>query len=113
MPGAELVAVSARTGAGLGDLLAALERVAAGVTGRPADSATARLHVDRVFTVRGAGAVVTGTLWSGSLSPGARVDVLPAGAQARVRAIQVHGQAVELAQAGERVALNLSWEGDA
>jgi selenocysteine-specific elongation factor len=108
MPGAELVAVSARTGAGLGDLLAALERVAAGVAGRPADSATARLHVDRVFTVRGAGAVVTGTLWSGSLSPGAQVDVLPAGTQARVRAIQVHGEAVEVARAGERVALNLA-----
>jgi selenocysteine-specific elongation factor len=108
MPDAELVAVSACTGAGVGELLAALERVAAGVAGRPADNGAARLHVDRVFTVRGAGAVVTGTLWSGSLSPGAQVDVLPAGTRARVRAIQVHGQPVQVARAGERVALNLT-----
>ncbi len=108
MPGAELVAVSARTGAGIGELLAALEHVAAGVPGRPAESTSARLHVDRVFTIRGAGSVVTGTLWSGSLSPGAQVEILPAGSQARVRAIQVHGLPVDLAQAGERVALNLS-----
>ena len=67
-----------------------------------------RLHVDRVFTVRGAGTVVTGTLWSGVAARGDHVLVLPAGRAARVRAVEVHDEPVDRAEAGQRVALNLA-----
>jgi selenocysteine-specific elongation factor len=66
------------------------------------------LHVDRVFSVRGAGTVVTGTLWSGSIARGERLQLLPSGEEVRVRGVQVHDEAVERARAGQRVALNLS-----
>src|SRR5918995_2122987 len=65
LPGAEAVAVSARTGAGLDDLAAALARAADGLPGRAGAGGPLVLHVDRAFTIRGAGTVVTGTLWSG------------------------------------------------
>jgi selenocysteine-specific elongation factor len=110
LPDAPLVAVSARTGQGLEELRAALDGVAAGLTGRAADGAERRdlrLHVDRAFTIRGAGTVVTGTLWSGSVGRGDEVVVLPAGLRSRVRAVQVHDEAVERALPGQRVALNL------
>src|SRR5436305_9713083 len=108
LPEAEAVAVAARTGEGLAELRAALDRVAATVPGR-ADSGTAgaRLHVDRVFTIRGAGTVVTGTLWSGEINRGDAVEVLPGPRRARAREVQVHDQTVERAQAGQRVAVNL------
>ncbi|MFL5820510.1 MAG: selenocysteine-specific translation elongation factor, partial [Solirubrobacteraceae bacterium] len=110
LPGVPVVAVSARTGQGLDDLRAALDRVAAEVPGRAADGAESRelrLHVDRSFTIRGAGTVVTGTLWSGSVGRGDEVVVLPRGLTTRVRAVQVHDEAVERALPGQRVALNL------
>jgi selenocysteine-specific elongation factor len=66
------------------------------------------LHVDRSFTIHGAGTVVTGTLWSGSLGAGDRVTLLPAGRRARVRSVQVHDTALERAAAGQRVAVNLA-----
>jgi selenocysteine-specific elongation factor len=68
----------------------------------------ARLHVDRSFTLRGIGTVVTGTLWSGSIAAGDQVRILPRGLEARVRSVQVHDEPVERALAGQRVALNLS-----
>ena len=108
LPGAEAVAVSARTGAGLDELRAALDRAAASVPGRADAEGGLRLHVDRVFTVRGAGTVVTGTLWSGTAARGDEVVVLPAGRRARVRAVEVHDEPVERAAAGRRVALNLA-----
>jgi selenocysteine-specific elongation factor len=108
LPGAEAVAVSARTRAGLGELQAALQRAADRVPGRAGGSGPTRLHVDRVFTVRGAGTVVTGTLWSGSLGRGDHVTVLPAGRRARVRSVEVHDTATERAPAGQRVAVNLA-----
>ena len=109
LPGAELVAVSARTGEGLDELRAALDRVAAQLRSRAADEGgRARLHIDRVFTIRGAGTVVTGTLWSGSIGAGDEVVVLPSGLRARVRGVQVHDAAVERAVAGQRVAVNLT-----
>ena len=67
-----------------------------------------RLHIDRVFTIRGAGTVVTGTLWSGSAGRGDTVTILPSGRTARVRGVEVHDEPVERAQAGQRVALNLT-----
>ncbi|HZU39731.1 MAG TPA: selenocysteine-specific translation elongation factor [Solirubrobacteraceae bacterium] len=108
LPGAEAVAVSARAGTGLDELRAALDRAAAGLPGRAERAEPARLHVDRVFTIRGAGTVVTGTLWSGRIARGDELAVLPAGDRARVRGVQVHDEAVERAVAGQRVAVNLT-----
>jgi len=108
LPTAEVVACSARTGAGLADLAAALERVAASTPSRAADQRPAVLHIDRVFTIRGAGTVVTGTLWSGVIRRGERLCLLPGSGKARVRGVQVHEQAVDLAAAGQRVAVNLA-----
>jgi selenocysteine-specific elongation factor len=108
LPGAEAVAVSARTGAGLDELRVALDRAAARTVSRADAPGDLRLHVDRAFTIRGAGTVVTGTLWSGSAGRGDTVTILPAGRRARVRAVEVHDQAVERAEAGQRVALNLA-----
>ena len=107
LPGAEVVAVSARTGAGLDELRAALDRAAAAVPGRD-EPGGLRLHVDRVFTIHGAGTVVTGTLWSGAAARGDEVVVLPSGRRARVRGVEVHDEPVERAEAGQRVALNLA-----
>jgi selenocysteine-specific elongation factor len=107
LSGAEAVAVSARTGEGLDELRAALDRAADRATSRAGGEAT-RLHVDRVFTIRGAGTVVTGTLWSGSAGRGDTVTILPSGRTARVRGVEIHDQPVERAQAGQRVALNLT-----
>jgi selenocysteine-specific elongation factor len=104
----ELVACSARTGAGVAELAAALERTAARTPSRTADPRPAVLHVDRVFTIKGAGTVVTGTLWSGMIRRGDRLDLLPGKGVARVRGVQVHDRAVDQAAAGQRVAVNLS-----
>ena len=109
VPGAELVPVAALRGDGLEELRAALDRVAASTPSRAADpDAPARLHVDRSFTLKGIGTVVTGTLWSGSLAAGDHVKVLPAGLRSRVRSVHIHDEAVERAAAGQRVALNLA-----
>jgi selenocysteine-specific elongation factor len=104
----ETVACSARTGAGVEDVRAALDRAAARMASRADDAAAALLHVDRVFTIRGAGTVVTGTLWSGSVAVGDHLAVLPSDRAVRVRSVQVHDEAVARAQAGQRVALNLA-----
>ena len=108
LPAAEVVAVSARTGEGMDELLAALERAASRVAGRSGQPGPPRLHIDRVFTIRGAGTVVTGTLWSGSIARGEELRLLPDGRRARVRAVQVHDQPLERAEAGQRVAVNLT-----
>jgi selenocysteine-specific elongation factor len=108
LPGVPAVAVSARTGAGLDELREALERVAGELAGRSAREAPARLHVDRVFTVKGAGTVVTGTLWAGAISRADELLVLPRAKRVRVRGVQVHDRPVESAAAGQRVAVNLS-----
>ena len=110
-PGAEVVPVSAVEGTGLDELLGALEGVVSGLPGRATDGGAPRLHVDRSFTLRGIGTVVTGTLWSGAVSPGDAVRILPGGLEARVRGVQVHDQPVERADAGQRVALNLAGVG--
>jgi selenocysteine-specific elongation factor len=104
----EVVACSARTGAGVDDVAAALQRVAAGLPGRAALAAEPVLHIDRCFTIHGAGTVVTGTLWSGAVAPGDTLALLPAGVRVRIRGVQVHDEAVDRAEAGQRVALNLA-----
>jgi len=106
----EVVACSARTGAGVADVAQALDRVAARVGGRGGAEDAAVLHVDRAFTIRGAGTVVTGTLWSGTIARGDELAVLRAGEplRARVRGVQVHDLPVERAAPGRRVAVNLT-----
>jgi selenocysteine-specific elongation factor len=107
---AEVVACSARTGDGVADVAAALERVAEQVTPRGAARrhGPAVLHIDRAFTIHGAGTVVTGTLWSGTLSTGDTLTLLPAQRPVRVRSLQVHDEPAERAYAGQRVAVNLA-----
>jgi selenocysteine-specific elongation factor len=92
---------------GARDVAAALDRIAGELRSRADDEAAALLHVDRSFTIHGAGRVVTGTLWSGSIGRGDELLVLPAGTRARVREVQVHDERVERAAAGQRVAVNL------
>ena len=104
----EALACSARTGEGVDAVAAALDRVAAALPGRSATPGEPLLHVDRSFTIQGAGTVVTGTLWSGSIGRGDVLALLPAGRQVRVRGVQVHDESVERADAGQRVAVNLA-----
>jgi selenocysteine-specific elongation factor len=102
-----IVAVSSLTGAGLDDLKQALVKAATEVTVRDS-SALARLPVDRVFTMKGFGVVVTGTLVSGTIRKEDELEVFPVSKRARVRGIEVHGQTAEQAVAGQRTALNLA-----
>ena len=106
VPGAEVVEVSAKTGAGLEELRAALGRAADRVERVRADRPT-RLYVDRSFSLRGFGTVVTGTLWSGSIGDGDELRLEPAGRSVRVRSVQVHERDVERAESGQRVAVSL------
>ena len=101
---APIVEFSAVTGQGQGDLLAELDRQLAELENRSTDE-PARLPVDRVFTVEGFGTVVTGTLWRGRVRTGDTLEQLPAGRAARIRRVQVHGETVEEARAGQRTAL--------
>jgi selenocysteine-specific elongation factor len=102
--GARVVAVSAKTGAGLDELRDAL--AAAAVETERAAWPT-RLYVDRVFTLKGIGTVATGTLWSGTVAEGDELRAEPAGLEVRVRSVQVHDEPVEDAAAGQRVAVAL------
>ncbi|HUZ15084.1 MAG TPA: selenocysteine-specific translation elongation factor [Gaiellaceae bacterium] len=106
VPGAPVVVTSARTGAGLDELRAALAAVAAQVEQHTVNGPT-RLHVDRSFSLRGIGTVVTGTLWSGTIGEGDELRVEPGGPAVRVRSVQVHDRPVERAEAGQRVAASL------
>ena len=106
VPGARVVAVSARTGAGLDELRAALAEVA-GERPHANGGEAARLYVDRAFTLQGIGTVVTGTLWSGSIGEGDELSVEPGGRSVRVRSVQVHDRPVERAESGQRVAVAL------
>src|ERR1700676_2445350 len=102
-----IVAVSSLTGAGLDDLKRAMIAAAAEV--QPRDSrALARLPIDRVFTMKGFGTVVTGTLLSGTIHREEEMEVFPSGRKVRVRGVQLHGQTAEAAVAGQRTALNLA-----
>ncbi len=102
-----IVAVSSRTGKGLDQLRSELARLAAEI---PAKDSTAvfRLPIDRVFTMKGFGTVITGTLLSGTVRKDDELEVHPIGKRVRVRGVQVHGAAAEQAIAGQRTALNLA-----
>ena len=106
LDGCPVVPCSATTGQGLPELLAAVQAQAAAAELKRTDG-TLRLPIDRIFTIRGFGTVVTGTLWAGSLTVGDEVAILPADLRSRVRRLQVHGQTVERTVAGQRTAVNL------
>src|SRR5207247_2181790 len=97
---------SAKTGEGLAELRAAVRGLAAGVPPRGTDQLP-RLPIDRVFTVKGFGTVVTGTLAAGALAVDERVEAYPRGLQAKIRGLQTHGRPVTAARAGQRTAINL------
>jgi selenocysteine-specific elongation factor len=107
MEGRPVLRVSARTGEGLPELKRALLDLALEAPARSAGGLL-RLPLDRVFTLKGFGTVVTGTVISGTLRAGDDVEVLPAGRRARVRGLQVHGRTVEAVGAGSRAAVNLA-----
>jgi selenocysteine-specific elongation factor len=106
LEGAPLVAVSSRTGQGLDDLRRALRTVAQTVRGRPTGGAV-RLPIDRVFSIKGFGTVVTGTLVSGRIRGDDELMVAPGGRRVKVRGVQVHGAGQAAAVAGQRAAVNV------
>jgi selenocysteine-specific elongation factor len=104
---APIVSVSSRTGDGLDEVKQALGEIGAAVPERSSDY-IARLPIDRSFTMKGFGAVVTGTLIAGAIHEGDELDLLPMGGRVRVRGVQVHGSSVKQAVAGQRTAINLA-----
>ncbi len=106
LEGSPVIPVSALTGEGVPDILAGIEKTAAAVE-EETDAGLFRLPVDRVFTMKGFGTVVTGTVATGRISVGEEVVLLPPGQKARVRGIQVHNETMPAAEAGQRAAINL------
>ena len=106
-PQASIVSCSAVTSAGIDELRAALIRALSMAVPKPPDDLF-RLPVDRVFSVRGTGTVVTGTVWSGAVAREADVRLLPSGRHARLKKIEQHGAAVSVASTGVRAALALA-----
>ena len=107
LEGAPILAVSARTGEGLNELKTELRRLSLETPPKPVDMPF-RLPIDRSFVMKGFGAVVTGTLISGTLEKEAEVEVFPLGKRARVRGIEVYNTVADRATAGQRTALNLA-----
>ncbi len=106
-PQASIVTCSAATDAGIDQLRAALIQALSSAVAKPPDDLF-RLPVDRVFSVRGTGTVVTGTVWSGAVAREADVRLLPSGRHARLKKIEQHGAAVSVARTGVRAALALA-----
>lgn len=106
LAGAPIVPVSAVKGTGIQDLLAAMDQTAARLKEKT-DDGIFRLPVDRIFTMKGFGTVVTGTLISDQITVGEDIQILPENISARIRGIQVHNQPVEKAFSGQRTAINL------
>jgi selenocysteine-specific elongation factor len=106
LEGAPIIPVSAVTGEGIAELIAALDHMVDQVEERATDGIF-RLPIDRVFTMRGFGTVVTGTIISGTIKTGEAVEILPLEIQAKVRGLQVHNEKAEQAVAGQRTAVNL------
>jgi selenocysteine-specific elongation factor len=107
LEGAPVIPVSSKTGEGLGRLKEALRRLGAALPAR-GEAGPPRLPIDRVFSVKGFGTVVTGTVVSGGFRVDDEVEVLPAGTRAKVRGLQAHGVRVEHGVAGQRLAVNLA-----
>lgn len=106
LKGAPLLTVSSTTGEGIPQLISVLDRLSEEVEEKSSDGLF-RLPIDRVFTMKGFGSVVTGTVVSGHITLGETVEVLPSGKEGKVRNIQVHNQSVERAEAGQRAAINI------
>jgi selenocysteine-specific elongation factor len=106
LEGVPTVRVSATTGEGLPELVSELDRIAARIPGKDSSNLF-RLPVDRSFTMKGFGTVVTGTVIGGAIATGEEVRILPGGTVAKVRGLQVHGGPVEQSSAGTRTAVNL------
>lgn len=104
---APVLAVSSHTGQGLDELRAELQKLVNGLKGQ-SRSDLMRLPVDRVFSIKGHGTVVTGTLLSGSVSVGDDVELFPSGQMSKVRSVQSHEESVEKGLAGRRTAINLA-----
>ncbi len=107
LDGAEIVPVSAVTGQNMDELKAAIERVAKDVEPKPAEGLF-RLPIDRVFTLKGFGTVVTGTAVSGSVSVEESVEILPRNLTTKIRGLHSHGKPKKRAYAGQRTAVNLT-----
>ncbi len=107
-PGSEQIACSSRTGENIDALHDAIERVVAKLSSRAGGNGEPVLHIDRSFTLRGQGTIVTGTLLSGAIDRGDTLSLLPADELVRVRGLQVHDEPTSRAEAGQRVAVNLS-----
>jgi selenocysteine-specific elongation factor len=107
LEGAPIVPVSSTAGTGIADLRRELERIARAIAAKNVEGHF-RLPIDRSFSVKGFGTVVTGTLVSGSVHKEQEVELYPAGRRLRVRGVQVYGKPAGEAKAGERTALNLT-----
>jgi selenocysteine-specific elongation factor len=107
LEGAPIVACSSTTGEGFDELVAALDAMLADAP-EPDRGGRPRLHVDRVFSIRGSGTVVTGTLTGGPIATGEEVELLPSGTRARIRGLQTHHRGVGTASPVSRVAVNLT-----
>ncbi len=104
--GSDIIKVSSKTGSGLEELKESLANACKN-TQRHITGNTVRQPIDRAFTIKGAGTVITGTLWSGSVNIDDTLEILPTRKKTRVRSIQIHDVAQKTAEAGNRVALNL------
>ena len=107
LAGAAVVSVSATSGDGLDALRSALADAVRDIPARATDDLF-RLPIDRAFTVKGTGTVVTGTVWSGALERDATVRLLPLDQPVRVRGLQAHGRSVDRVRAGDRAAIALA-----
>jgi selenocysteine-specific elongation factor len=106
LEGAPIISASATTGEGIEEFIKALGQLVDQIEERASDGLF-RLPIDRIFTMKGFGTVVTGTLVSGRVQTGEAVEILPTGITAKVRGLQVHGEKVEQVAAGQRTAVNL------
>jgi len=107
LAGKPIVPVSSVTGAGMDDLRKAILGSVAEIDDRDATTRVFRLPIDRVFTMKGFGSVITGTTLSGQLNVDSEVEILPGGLRSRARSIQVHSEPRDFASAGERTSVNL------
>ncbi len=108
LAGATVMPVSAVSGAGINELREMLKHEAAAAASRASGEQHFRYAADRAFTVAGSGTVVTGTVFNGTVAPGDKLVISPAGNEVRVRGIQIQGKAAQKASAGQRCALNLT-----
>lgn len=108
LPGAPIVVCSGATKGGIDEVIERIDMVARSICSSSGTSDPPLMHIDRVFSVDGAGTVVTGTLQSGEITVGDRLEVTPAGMSVRIRGLEVHNESRVTVRSGERVAVNLA-----